>query len=92
MRKSAKLPRMYYDWDWQLGMNPSGNVPYTPSIPLLYGLRESLNLLMDEGIADVVKRHQRCAWSTFSLSSKNGLQGGVLLALGDHSNLCTACS
>ncbi len=59
MRKSAKLPRMYYDWDWQLGMNPSGNVPYTPSIPLLYGLRASLDLLLDEGIANVVTRHQR---------------------------------
>jgi alanine-glyoxylate transaminase/serine-glyoxylate transaminase/serine-pyruvate transaminase len=64
MRKSAKLPRMYYDWDWQLGMNPSGNVPYTPSIPLLYGLRASLDLLLDEGIANVVTRHQRLAEGT----------------------------
>lgn len=58
-RKSAKMVRKYYDWDWQLGQNPTGGTPYTPSIPLLYGLRETLDLLMDEGIENVVKRHQR---------------------------------
>jgi alanine-glyoxylate transaminase / serine-glyoxylate transaminase / serine-pyruvate transaminase len=58
-RKSAKMLRKYFDWDWQLGQNASGGVPYTPSIPLLFGLRESLNLLTDEGIAQVVARHQR---------------------------------
>ena len=51
--------RKYFDWDWQLGQNSAGGVPYTPSIPLLFGLRESLNLLTDEGIAQVVARHQR---------------------------------
>lgn len=55
------MVRKYYDWDWQLGQNKAGGTPYTPSIPLLYGLRETLDLLMDEGISDVVARHQRCA-------------------------------
>ena len=58
-RKGAKMVRKYFDWDWQLGQNAAGGVPYTPSIPLLFGLRESLNLLTDEGIAEVVARHQR---------------------------------
>ena len=57
-REKAGLTRKYWDWDWQLPMNKQGQVPYTPSIPLLFGLRETLNLLKDEGIANVVKRHQ----------------------------------
>ena len=34
-------------------------VPYTPIIPLLYGLRASLDLLAAEGFDNVVKRHNR---------------------------------
>ncbi|CAL8462270.1 g1801 [Coccomyxa elongata] len=63
-RKSAKLKRVYYDLEDQLATNPSGNVPYTPSIPLLYGLRESLGLLKAEGIDNVVARHHRLAEGT----------------------------
>lgn len=60
-RKSAKLKRCYYDVEDMLQTNPSGNVPYTPSIPLLYGLRESLRLLKAEGMENVVARHHRWA-------------------------------
>lgn len=58
-RKSAKLKRCYYDLEDMVATNPSGNVPYTPSIPLLYGLRESLRLLKAEGMENVVARHHR---------------------------------
>ena len=61
-RKGAKLPRVYYDWDDQLGPNASGNTPYTPIAQLLYGLQESLALLKAEGFDNVVKRHYR--WIT----------------------------
>jgi alanine-glyoxylate transaminase/serine-glyoxylate transaminase/serine-pyruvate transaminase len=60
-RKSAKLKRVYYDVEDMLATNPSGNVPYTPSIPLLYGLRESLALLKAEGMDNVIARHHRCS-------------------------------
>lgn len=63
-QKTAKLKRCYYDWADMLATNPSGNVPYTPSIPLLYGLKESLTLLRDEGMANVVARHHRLAEGT----------------------------
>ena len=42
-----------------LRLNPSGNVPYTPSLPLLYGMQASLKLLRDEGMQNVVARHHR---------------------------------
>lgn len=63
-RKTAKLPRVYYDWDDQLKTNPGGNTPYTPSLHLLYGLRESLRLLRQEGMENVVARHRRLAEGT----------------------------
>ena len=37
--KTAQLRRVYYDFADMLRTNPSGNVPYTPSLPLLYGLQ-----------------------------------------------------
>ncbi|GMH33806.1 hypothetical protein BSKO_01640 [Bryopsis sp. KO-2023] len=63
-RKTATLPRVYYDWDDQLKTNPEGNTPYTPSLHLLYGLRESLRLLKQEGMENVVARHKRLATGT----------------------------
>lgn len=59
--KTAKLKRVYYDFADMLRTNPSGNVPYTPSLPLLYGMRESLKMLREEGMDNVVARHHRLA-------------------------------
>jgi len=61
LSKSAKLNRVYYDFKDQTATNPSGNTPYTPSIPLLYGLRESIGLLRSEGMENVWARHNRLA-------------------------------
>ena len=63
-RKTAGSKRCYYDWEDMLATNPAGSVPYTPSIPLLYGLKESLALLKAEGFDNVVKRHHRLAEGT----------------------------
>lgn len=45
MGKTAKLRRCYFDFADMLKTNPSGNVPYTPCLSLLYGLQASLDLL-----------------------------------------------
>src|SRR5919107_638274 len=44
--------------------NATGYFPYTPSLPLLYGLRESIALLMEEGLENVFARHHRLAEGT----------------------------
>ena len=49
-----------------LRTNPTGNVPYTPILPLLYGMEASLKLLADEGMANVAARHHRCAGGAWS--------------------------
>lgn len=59
--KSAKLKRCYYDFADYLRTNPVGNVPYTPSLPLLYGTKESIRMLKEEGFENVVGRHHRQA-------------------------------
>ncbi|CAD7703529.1 unnamed protein product [Ostreobium quekettii] len=60
-RKTSTLKKVYYDIDDQMKTNPSGGTPYTPSLHLLYGLRESLALLKEEGLENVIARHHRLA-------------------------------
>jgi alanine-glyoxylate transaminase / serine-glyoxylate transaminase / serine-pyruvate transaminase len=47
-----------------LASNKSGYFPYTPATNLLYGLREALAMLMEEGLANVFARHARHAEAT----------------------------
>jgi len=62
--KSARLPKSYWDWEGMLSLNPSGFFPYTPSTNLLYGLRESIHMLLDEDLENVFARHNRLAEAT----------------------------
>jgi alanine-glyoxylate transaminase / serine-glyoxylate transaminase / serine-pyruvate transaminase len=63
-QKLSKMPRMFWDWEDMLAANKSGFFPYTPATNLLYGLREALQMLQDEGLANVFARHQRHAEAT----------------------------
>lgn len=62
--KTAKLPRSYWDWEAMLTPNQSGFFPYTPATNLLYGLREALAMLNEEGLHNVFRRHDRHAEAT----------------------------
>jgi alanine-glyoxylate transaminase/serine-glyoxylate transaminase/serine-pyruvate transaminase len=62
--KTAKLPRSYWDWQEMLKPNRSGFFPYTPATNLLYGLREALGMLQEEGLQNVFRRHERHAAAT----------------------------
>ena len=55
--KSAKLPRSFWDWAEMIPANADGWFPYTPSTNLLYGLREAIAMLEEEGLAKVFARH-----------------------------------
>jgi alanine-glyoxylate transaminase / serine-glyoxylate transaminase / serine-pyruvate transaminase len=59
--KTAKLPRCYWSFDDMVKANATGYFPYTPSIPMLYGLREALTMLLEEGLEQVFARHHRLA-------------------------------
>ena len=57
--KSATLPKAFWAWDEIVEMNRGGYWPYTPNTNLLYGLSESLDLLLEQGLPVVFARHQR---------------------------------
>ena len=62
--KIARLPRSYWDWDPFIEANDTGFFPYTPATNLLYGLREALAMLEEQGLANVFARHNRHAEAT----------------------------
>ncbi len=59
--QGARLPRSYWDWEDMLKANASGHFPYTPATNLLYGLEESIRMLLEEGLDAVFARHTRLA-------------------------------
>jgi alanine-glyoxylate transaminase/serine-glyoxylate transaminase/serine-pyruvate transaminase len=62
--RNARLPRSFWDWEEMIAANKDGYFPYTPATNLLYGLRESLRMLEEEGLDNVFARHQRHAEAT----------------------------
>lgn len=61
LMKYAKLPRTFFDFGDMMRANASSGYPYTPPLPLIYGLRESLNMIFEEGLDNVFSRHHRLA-------------------------------
>ena len=72
--KSAKLPRSYWDWEAMIRDNQMGFFPYTPATNLLYGLREALRMLFEEGLDRVFARHLRHAEATRRVVRAWGLE------------------
>ena len=62
--RTARLPRSYWDWQPILAANANGFWPYTPATNVLYGLREALTMLHEEGLQNVYARHRRHAEAT----------------------------
>jgi alanine-glyoxylate transaminase/serine-glyoxylate transaminase/serine-pyruvate transaminase len=59
--RRARSPRCYFDYRDMVTANATGYFPYTPSVPMLYGLRESLRMLLEEGLENVFYRHSYLA-------------------------------
>ena len=55
--EGAKSRRCYFDFGDMLKANATGYFPYTPSLPMLYGLRESLDIIEEEGLENIFFRH-----------------------------------
>ena len=88
--KAARLPRSYWDWEAMLETGRTGFFPYTPATNLIYGLRESLKMLLEEeGLPAVFRRHARHAEATRRAVKAWGLE--VLCAdPREYSNSLTA--
>ncbi len=59
--ESAALPRCYFDIREMLAAHRAGSFPYTAPVNLLCGLRASVDMLLEEGLPQVYRRHQRIA-------------------------------
>ena len=59
--KAATGRRCYFDYADMVSANAGGYFPYTPSVPMLHGLRESLTMLAEEGLENVIHRHRYLA-------------------------------
>jgi len=62
--KSSELTKSFWAWDEMIATNATGYFPYTPATNLLYGLREAVDMLLEEGLGDVFARHDRFAEAT----------------------------
>ncbi len=62
--QSSTLPKAYWGWEEMITQNKTGYFPYTPATNLLYGLREALKMLQEEGLPNVFTRHDRHAEAT----------------------------
>ncbi len=87
--QTAKMPKSFWAWEEMLDANAKGFFPYTPSTNLLYGLAEALDMLQEEGLANVFARHARHAEATRRAVAAWGLEILVEPAA-DRSNALTA--
>ncbi len=82
-------PRSFFDWRPILEDNAAGFFPYTPATLVLFGLRESLDMLLAEGLDNVFARHGRLADGVRAAVGAWGL--GILCEEPDaHSDSLTA--
>jgi alanine-glyoxylate transaminase / serine-glyoxylate transaminase / serine-pyruvate transaminase len=77
MTADAKSRRCYFDLGDMIKANATGYFPYTPALPMLYGLRESLNIILEEGLDAIFFRHHYLA---------EGVRAAI--ATGWHLKLC----
>lgn len=73
-RQRAMLPKSYWDWTDILTANESNFFSYTPATNLLFGLREAIEMLLEEGLENVFARHARHAAATRRAVSAWGLE------------------
>ena len=71
--KTAKMPRAFFDWGSLLKANETGFFPQTPATNLLYGVREAVLMLHEEGLEAVFARHARHGAATRAAAKAWGL-------------------
>jgi alanine-glyoxylate transaminase/serine-glyoxylate transaminase/serine-pyruvate transaminase len=59
--ESARCPRYFFDWRPALAQIRTGYFPYTPATLLLFGMREAVRMVREEGLQQVFARHARLA-------------------------------
>ncbi|MFC1861898.1 pyridoxal-phosphate-dependent aminotransferase family protein [Chloroflexota bacterium] len=87
---NAKMPRFYWDFTQAKSYLEKGQTPWTPSVSILYALTTSLEMILKEGLSNVIDRHSRVAEAT-----RQGIKSLGLSLFADEahaSNTVTAVS
>jgi alanine-glyoxylate transaminase/serine-glyoxylate transaminase/serine-pyruvate transaminase len=88
--RESRSPKSYWSWQGHLEINSKGFFPYTPATNLLYGLREAIDMLLEEGLENVFARHALFgeatraaveAWGLEVLCAEPDCYSGVLTAV-----------
>jgi alanine-glyoxylate transaminase/serine-glyoxylate transaminase/serine-pyruvate transaminase len=87
--KTARMPKSYWNWNDMIANNKSGFFPYTPATNMLFGLREALLMMQEEGLDNVFARHARLAEAARRAVRAWGLEI-LCLNPGEYSNVLTA--
>ena len=87
--EEAGCPRSYWDWRPVLQAHERGFFPYTPPTNLLYGLDEALDMLLEEGLDEVLARHRLFAAATRRAVEEWGLEICCIVP-GERSDSLTA--
>jgi len=81
--------RSYWDWQEVINANKLGSWPYTPATNVLYGLKEAIAMLEEEGLQNVFARHKRHGAAARAAVKAWGLET-VSIEAHDHSPALTA--
>ncbi|WP_297452616.1 alanine--glyoxylate aminotransferase family protein [Persephonella sp.] len=71
---TSDIPKYYFDVAKEAKKQENGQTAYTPAINLIIALNESLNLILDEGLPQLAKRHEIMAEATREAVKEIGLK------------------
>ncbi len=55
----AKMPRFYWDFTKAKSSLEKGQTPWTPAVSIVFALQVALDMMLKEGLANIVARHAR---------------------------------
>jgi alanine-glyoxylate transaminase/serine-glyoxylate transaminase/serine-pyruvate transaminase len=87
--KNNAMVRSYWDWHEIIAANKTGSWSYTPATNMLYGLKEAIAMLMEEGLDNVFARHKRHAAAARAAVDAWGLEN-LCLDAREYSPILTA--
>jgi serine---pyruvate transaminase len=72
--EKSTLPKFYFDFRKELKNLTKNQSAYTPAISLVVGLAESLKMIRQEGLENIIARHARLARATRAAMTALGLK------------------
>jgi aspartate aminotransferase-like enzyme len=60
----SSLPKFYFDWQLARRSAEKGETPWTPAVSLFYALQVGLQIMREEGLAQIFERHRQFAQFT----------------------------